>query len=249
MKPNEDKPSGIMSLLILASQFLGVSLIIVVVAISTMAPIHKAQTAPTAPKYATSFDVAREVVAPHVTAFRLLKYGNKRYASGFHINFLGKTYIMTNKHVCDISTELKMGTTIQFDNVLEEIIAIDTKHDLCLVTSTYHQGGLVLAARDLQPLEPMLLVGHPRGLDMVVREGRLMGTYTDVVPWITNIEPVRIHQVSSPAYGGNSGSPVTNSRGEVVGVLFAGIDEFPLEPFVIPHEYLVRFLMETVLGK
>lgn len=192
-------------------------------------------------------DVARYIVAPHVTSLRLIQRNNQRFATGFYLNYFGKSYIMTNKHVCDSSKDLDMGDNIIFGNVVEKIIAIDTIHDLCLVTNSYHVGGLNLAAMDVKPLEKIILVGHPRGLELTVREGRLMGTTTQVVPWITNLEPVRVHQISASAYGGNSGSPVTNEAGEVVGVLFAGIDTFPLEPFVVPHQYLVRFLMEEVL--
>jgi len=184
-------------------------------------------------------------VAPHVVAWKVIQYGNDRFASGFHLKYNGDVYIVTNKHVCDSNKEIYGHDYIQFDDYVGEVIAIDTQHDLCLVTSN-RDDGLELAQGWIKPLDEIILVGFPRGIGMTVREGRIIGEVSWVAPWInTNIETVS-YQVSTQAYGGNSGSPVVDKYGKVVGVLFAGIDMYPGEPFVVPDYFLFDFLERTL---
>ena len=40
-------------------------------------------------------------IAPHVVAWHILHRDNDRFASGFHLKYKGKVYIVTNKHVCN----------------------------------------------------------------------------------------------------------------------------------------------------
>lgn len=191
-------------------------------------------------------DVAREVVAPHVVPYRIGKIDNRRFATGFHLQFLGKTYIVTNRHVCDLNKEQVDAELIKFGSDAEQVIAVDTEHDLCLVTSR-RKTGLKLSPVPVQLMEKVILVGHPRGIGLTIREGRAIEEIEMFAPWLLPNPLVIALRVSTLAYGGNSGSPVTNEKGEVIGVLFAGNDKYPNEPMVVPHQALVNFLMRTIL--
>lgn len=179
-------------------------------------------------------------VAPHVVAFKWLGKDNGRYATGFHLKYGNKTYIVTNKHVCDFNIKIYNHRYIQFDNYVGEIITISKKHDLCLVTSNREEG-LELAQREAKAMEEVILVGHPRGIGKTIRNGRVIDEITIHTPWLDNKSTIS-QRISSTAYRGNSGSPVVNKHGKVVGVLFAGSPAYPTEPFIVPFRFLIEFL-------
>lgn len=190
-------------------------------------------------------DVAREEVAPHVVPWRSLIHNNKRLATGFHLKFFNKTYIITNRHVCDSHLQIYGHNNIQFEDYIGKIIAIDEYHDLCIVTSNRNDG-LQLAEKAAKPLDKIYLVGHPRGIGLTIREGRIIEEEYHATSWLDG-RTVPWVQISTSAYPGNSGSPVTNQKGEVVGVLFAGHPFFHAEPFMVPHRYLKAFILKALL--
>jgi S1-C subfamily serine protease len=91
-------------------------------------------------------------------------------------------------------------------------------------------------------MDEIVLVGYPRGIGKTIRYGHIITKKSWIAPWIGNF-PIDTYQISTPAYPGNSGSPLVNKRGEVVGVLFAGHPYYPLEPFMVPLEAIQSFLL------
>ena len=192
-----------------------------------------------------------KVVAPHVVPFRNAKYGYVRTATGFYLKYYDKYYIVTNKHVCDSSINDK---NVTFGNYVGLIIKKSTKHDLCLVTSD-RQEGLNLAEEQGVPFEDIYLVGYPRGIGKVIRKGSLIEETIINAYWLgfkSASRPlgdyVTAYFISTTTYPGNSGSPVVNRFGEVIGVLFAGSPAYPTEGLMVPHADLKRFLDEVTFG-
>jgi len=187
----------------------------------------------------TKVDLPKEW-AKHVVPFRVSIMNNARHATGFHLSYQGKTFIVTNRHVCDFNIKVFKHRNIQFGDFMAKIIAIDTLHDLCLVTSNRNEG-LTLAKTQSKPLDKITLIGFPRGLGKTIREGRVMGDYPIFAPWLDN-RNVEAFQISAIGYGGNSGSPILNEEGNVTGVLFAGHRYFHTEAYIVPLSYLKVFL-------
>lgn len=183
-------------------------------------------------------------IAQHVVSYNVLSMGNQRIATGFHLQYKGKVYLMTNKHVCDHSTRLNRHKFIQFQDYVGEIIEVDDKHDLCIVTSN-RNSGLILSEYAAKPMDELILVGHPRGLAKTIRVGRYMNIEDIYAPWIGRGKYPSI-MASIIAYGGNSGSPVCNMDGNVIGVLFAGSPSFHTETLLVPLEYVKKFLEKHI---
>jgi S1-C subfamily serine protease len=87
--------------------------------------------------------------------------------------------------------------------------------------------------------ELIRVIGYPRGLSKTVRKGRIFDKDSTYFPWLQRTTEY-VH-ISAIGYPGNSGSPVIDKYGRVVGVLFAGTS-FHTEALIVPLEYLKNFL-------
>lgn len=216
--------------------FLGFLLLAVIV------PIHYKR--PAVKPYKYKADLAE--IAESVVPYKSVLHDYRRMATGFHIEFYGNTYIVTNKHVCQ-HPGVK-GNKIVFGESLGTIIAIDTKHDLCVVSSK-RMKGLKLAEKTPLNFQPIYLIGYPRGIGKVIRKGHVIEAKQIFAPWLKmDYNWVDTYHISTIAYGGNSGSPVVNEYGEVVGVLFAGRPGIETDGYMVPLKDLKSFLYEALLN-
>ena len=180
----------------------------------------------------------------------------------------GEEYIMTNKHVCEAA--INGWVAIKKDNqspVFKKVIYKDNKHDLCLV-----QGDRRLSPLDVgsepEVGELHYVVGHPGLRALTVSQGEYIGNHivslldkvttreqcrgmvqelTILEQYLYQMEFVCIRQYRSYAttattYPGNSGSPVVNRWGNVIGVLFAGSSREEKDNFAVPLIEVKRVL-------
>lgn len=180
-------------------------------------------------------------IAKHVVSFNVIGMDNQRFATGFHLKYEGKVYIVTNKHVCDFNKKVYDHDFIQFEDYVGKVIAVDTTHDLCLVSSN-RKMGLKLSENASKPTDELILVGHPRGLGKTIRHGYHVSDEKIYANWIGFAKMYDSIQASFIAYGGNSGSPVCNTDGDVVAVLYAGDPRFHTETVLVPLEYIKKFI-------
>lgn len=184
--------------------------------------------------YTFQYDIIRYRVVPHVSAFHV-KGTQNIWGTGFHMTYNNKTFLVTNRHIC-VHYLLNKGSRV--DNVKASILHIDNKSDLCILKPIKPQG-LRMADSKATQFDKISLVGHPRGLPTIIREGRVvsdLGVCTSVLECSIGT------RITATAYGGNSGSPVVNEYGLVVGVLFAGSPQYPHEPMMVRWEDLKRVM-------
>lgn len=137
--------------------------------------------------------------------------------TGFNISSDGT--IVTNHHVIDgeefVVIRFPDGESHQADVIHSDpsidiaILKIDDSEvlDLPKLTIEFNQ----TEENDI----PVYIIGNPLFFDYIANEGSIIGE-TLIQDWN---EPV--YMIQAPIYKGNSGSPVINHEGKVIGVVFA----------------------------
>lgn len=162
----------------------------------------------------------------------------------------GIQYTMTNRHICD---GLESNESVGYKDAESEvgrvkIIYRDEKADLCLLEAIPHLRPIPVAWHILKH-EDVFLVGHPglRGLTMqrgyVIEsvEINILNYCFDNPKNFCDIKYDTYH-INAISYGGNSGSPVMDMLGQVIGVLFAGSRGQNTASYMVPLEDVQRVL-------
>jgi S1-C subfamily serine protease len=132
--------------------------------------------------------------------------------SGFFINSDG--YIVTNKHVLSNSgrAEIKTanGTVFKIHKVVHEDLDADLVIASTAATSQESKPVSINAGLP-ESGEKIIVIGNPLGLEQTVSDGIVSAVRR-------NQRAVDFIQVTAPVSPGNSGGPLFNMRGEVIGV-------------------------------
>jgi S1-C subfamily serine protease len=180
----------------------------------------------------------------------------------------GENFIVTNKHVCAAAVN---GWMIikqdESEGIFKRIVYKDSKHDLCLLQGDKRFSPLSLGSEPKKGTFNFI-VGHPGLRQLTISQGEFIGNkkiqmleevetrrdcrgivqeLNDFQRIMYGIEFVCIrsyntYATTAVAYPGNSGSPVVNKYGNVIGVLFAGSTQEERDNFIVPLSELVRVL-------
>lgn len=190
--------------------------------------------------------------------------GMEGMGTGFHVIApSGKVYIMTNKHICQMTGPLKVYEYGSIDGVDRKIIKISEKHDLCLIEAlANHKSGIKLSKAALENGDIAYTLGHPRGVALTVANGEKIDDKPIQIPDELNADGscsgemiftffgelcivTRLtNQYSTPTYPGNSGSAIVNKYGCLVGVIFAGDPSVENQGFGVPLSFIKDFLSD-----
>ena len=165
--------------------------------------------------------------------------------SGFIIHPDG--YAITNAHV--IQGETKLKATIYHQGAHEfkrttiediEIIAVNNHVDLALIKVTHPDGEdfpfvYVQGIEELEAGQETFAIGSPLGLERTLSQGVVATTQR-------NFEGLTYIQTTAAVNPGNSGGPLFNLKGEVIGVTNMIIPIGEGLNFAIPSRYVRDFL-------
>ena len=159
--------------------------------------------------------------------------------SGFIIDSNG--VIVTNHHV--ISKWLEDWTStmlIKMENgaflTVENVLAYDEINDIALIKAKAKNLPTIKLSQTYKPKqgEDIYTIGSPQGLEKSVSSGI-----------ISNIsEKDALIQITAPISPGSSGSPVLNTRGDVIGVATSGIEGGQSLNFAIHYRCIKNLLDE-----
>ena len=132
--------------------------------------------------------------------------------SGFFISDQG--YVVTNKHVLSDTSKAEIKTAAGNVYKINRIIAEDQDGDLVIASSDTPASEafpVILTGNLPEVGEKIIVIGNPLGLEQTVSDGIVSAVRR-------NQKAVEFIQVTAPISAGNSGGPLLNMRGEVIGV-------------------------------
>lgn len=142
------------------------------------------------------------------------KYRQTSLGSGFIIDKDG--YILTNNHVVEKTDEIKVKLSNQME-FNAKIIGRDPKTDLALIRIETKEHLTPLPLGDSDRLEVgdwVIAIGNPFGLDHTVTAGIVSAKYRKIGAGSYE----NFIQTDASINFGNSGGPLLNTKGEVVGI-------------------------------
>lgn len=156
--------------------------------------------------------------------------------SGFFINKDG--YLITNFHVIRGEKMVSVTRFVKEAKTLRrvvhkdvEIIATAPFHDLAVLKIKDKVDDIVFAVfsagDDVAVGETIFAIGNPLGLERTVTKGVISQE-------ARNFEGVLYRQIDAPVNPGNSGGPLFNERGQVIGIINMGIPSMEGLNFAIP---------------
>lgn len=162
--------------------------------------------------------------------------------TGFYLKDYG--LIVTNEHVVRNNKEVVIDG-LGVKRLKRKVKYLDPKYDLAFIQAPDQPNALNVPLHvkdDYQQGDPVLAVGHPFGLKYTATQGIISNT---------------VHQQNELFYiqhdaalnPGNSGGPLINDRGEVLGVNTFIIQNGQSIGFSLPARYLSEALNEFIAGK
>jgi serine protease Do len=179
-------------------------------------------------------------------------YPDRVIGSGFFIDSRG--YILTNHHVIESEVDpkykgysrlyIRLSDSPAGERIPAKVVGYDSTFDLALikteVTPSYVFGGA--SAEGMAPGDHIYAIGSPAGLEKTVTSGIISAMGRRL------LEIGDSMQVDVPLNPGNSGGPLLNEKGEVIGVVFAGLPQYPGLNFAVPFALVEKALPSLYKG-
>lgn len=181
-----------------------------------------------------------ERASKSVVLFKGLTHSGTVLGSGFVLSTDGK--IATNLHVIRQMTSggVQLASGEVYDSFT--ILAFDERKDIAIVKiPAFDLPQIDLGnSNDLKIGEAVMAIGSPNGLQGTVTTGVVSAIRDD--PFSGGYKVIQTDAASNP---GNSGGPLLNDKGQVIGVLTSKLRDSEGLNFAVPINY-VRGLMNSI---
>ncbi len=174
-------------------------------------------------------------------------YYTQVQGSGFIYNFAGQMVILTNYHVVAGTTRINI-TFVDEKEYSASILGSNQFADLAVLNRDAPENEYkplkIVSSSTLRVGDSVIVVGTPYGLEGSMSEGiisALNRTLTTEEYSIGNVI-----QTTAPLNPGNSGGPLLNYQGQVVGMVSAIVQESQGIGFAVPSDTIVENIQEII---
>ncbi|MDE0485152.1 MAG: tetratricopeptide repeat-containing serine protease family protein [Candidatus Poribacteria bacterium] len=143
------------------------------------------------------------------------------HGTGFYVD---NNHILTNRHI--VRTTFNEAR-IPFRRVKISVIANDNEEDLALLTDPRENELRATFRRNpIDVGEEVALFGYPRSTILSYKGNGTSGIVSGISGIMTDFQPANEFQHTAPTQNGNSGSPVFDLAGNVVGISVAQLVDY-----------------------
>jgi serine protease Do len=183
-----------------------------------------------------------------------LQRPNSQYSLGSGVVIDEEGYLLTNDHVVRRASKITVSFCTGTNAYTATVVASDPKSDVALLKLNARPGEKFKAIQlgredDLLLGETVMALGNPFGLGGSVTRGILSsksrvlpkeGESLDIANWLQTDAPINL---------GNSGGPLVDVRGELIGINVAVLNQFQGQPaqgigFAIPIRRVLEALSD-----
>ena len=190
--------------------------------------------------------VVVEGLIPHRDFFGRIYYTQDQ-GSGFIYDFDGQMIILTNYHVIADTTSINV-TFINEKEYPASILGSNPNADLALLSvnaSINEFNSLaIVSSSTLRVGDSVVVVGTPYGLEGTMSVGIVSALNRTLSTSDYSIG--NVIQTTAPLNPGNSGGPLLNYRGQVVGIVTAIVQESQGIGFAIPSDTILENIEEIL---
>jgi len=171
-------------------------------------------------------------------------YYSQVQGSGFVYNFNGQIVVITNYHVVEDTINITV-TFINGNGYEATVLGSDPYADLAVLSTdapqTDYSALEIVDSATLQVGDPVIAVGNPYGLAGSMTTGIVSALGRTITEEMSGYYPIaNVIQMSAPINSGNSGGPLLNYQGQVVGITTAIVSDSQGLGFAIPSSTVLR---------
>ena len=164
--------------------------------------------------------------------------------SGFVYNFTGTIVIVTNYHVVQNAINITV-TFLDGNGYAATLLGSDPYADLAVLSTNASESEYkpieIVSSSTLEVGDPVIAVGNPYGLAGSLTTGVVSALGRTITEEMSGNYPIAdVIQTSTPINSGNSGGPLLNYQGQVVGITTAIVSGSTGLGFAIPSSTMLR---------
>ncbi|MEJ2240942.1 MAG: S1C family serine protease [Candidatus Bathyarchaeota archaeon] len=190
--------------------------------------------------------VVVEGLIPHRDFFGRIYYTQDQ-GSGFIYNFNGQMIILTNYHVVADTTSINV-TFINEKEYPASILGSNPSADLAILSADVSDDEFnpleIVSSSALRVGDSVIVVGTPYGLEGTMSVGIVSALNRTLLTEDYSIG--NVIQTTAPLNPGNSGGPLLNYQGQVVGIVTAIVQESEGIGFAIASDTILKNIEEIL---